>query len=188
MTHWTDIRAHARRLHSELSRMALSPSDSGLPTRLSAERLLECAADYTGIPRIPVPANDPLLYGTLATLANGCIWYNADVESWFGLYCQAHEYAHHWLHHGQTHCTRDDIEGSASEDTSPIGESRIIGYGPHELREREANVFAREFLLPSDAEVLSCEQGSDRCVRNHIEFRNYRKFGAESDITFDEKQ
>lgn len=44
------------------------------------------------------------------------------------------------------------------------------------------------FLLPSDAEVLSCEQGSDRCVRNHIEFRNYRKFGAESDITFDEKQ
>jgi hypothetical protein len=44
------------------------------------------------------------------------------------------------------------------------------------------------YLLPSDAEVLSCEQGSDRCVRNHIEFRNYRKFGAESDITFDEKQ
>jgi len=43
------------------------------------------------------------------------------------------------------------------------------------------------FLLPADAEVLSCEQGSDRCVRNHIEFRNYRKFGAESDITFDEK-
>jgi len=43
------------------------------------------------------------------------------------------------------------------------------------------------YLLPADAEVLSCEQGSDRCVRNHIEFRNYRKFGAESDITFDEK-
>jgi hypothetical protein len=85
MTHWTDIRAHARRLHSELSRMALSPSDSTPPARLSAERLLECAADFTGIPRIPVPANDPLLYGTLATLANGCIWYNADVESWFGL-------------------------------------------------------------------------------------------------------
>jgi hypothetical protein len=44
------------------------------------------------------------------------------------------------------------------------------------------------YLLPVDAEVLSCEQGSDRCVRNRIEFRNYRKFGAESDITFDEKQ
>lgn len=44
------------------------------------------------------------------------------------------------------------------------------------------------FLLPTIAEVLSCEQGSTRCVRNKIEFRNYRKFGAESEITFGEKQ
>jgi hypothetical protein len=43
------------------------------------------------------------------------------------------------------------------------------------------------FLLPTQAEVLSCEQGSTHCVRNKIEFRNYRKFGAESEITFDEK-
>jgi hypothetical protein len=43
------------------------------------------------------------------------------------------------------------------------------------------------FLLPADAEVLSCEQGSERCTRNRIEFRNYRKFGAESGITFDDK-
>ncbi len=46
----------------------------------------------------------------------------------------------------------------------------------------------RPFLLPITSEVLSCEQGSTRCVRNRIEFRNYRKFGAESGITFDEKQ
>ena len=46
----------------------------------------------------------------------------------------------------------------------------------------------RPFLLPVNAEVLSCEQASSRCSRNRIEFRNYRKFGAESDITFDEKQ
>jgi hypothetical protein len=46
----------------------------------------------------------------------------------------------------------------------------------------------RPFLLPVNAEVLSCEQGSSRCSRNRIEFRNYRKFGAESDITFDDKQ
>jgi hypothetical protein len=44
------------------------------------------------------------------------------------------------------------------------------------------------FLLPTTSEVLSCEQGSSRCSRNRIEFRNYRKFGAESGITFDEKQ
>jgi hypothetical protein len=44
------------------------------------------------------------------------------------------------------------------------------------------------FLLPITSEVLSCETGSTHCTRNRIEFRNYRKFGAESGITFDEKQ
>ena len=44
------------------------------------------------------------------------------------------------------------------------------------------------FLLPTVSEVLSCEQGSSHCARNRIEFRNYRKFGAESGITYDEKQ
>ena len=47
---------------------------------------------------------------------------------------------------------------------------------------------SQPFLLPTVAEVLSCEQDSTRCVRNKIEFRNYRKFGAESEITFGEKQ
>ena len=45
----------------------------------------------------------------------------------------------------------------------------------------------QSFFLPTVAEVLTCEQGSSRCTRNRIEFRNYRKFGAESGITFDEK-
>ena len=43
------------------------------------------------------------------------------------------------------------------------------------------------FLLPTVSEVLSCETGSSRCTRSRIEFRNYRKFGAESGIIFDEK-
>lgn len=45
----------------------------------------------------------------------------------------------------------------------------------------------QQFLLPVDAEVLSCVRGSRMCMRNRIEFRNYRKFGAESDITFEGK-
>ena len=44
------------------------------------------------------------------------------------------------------------------------------------------------FLLPVDAEVLSCMRGTNMCARNKIEFRNYRKFGAESSVTFDSKQ
>jgi len=44
------------------------------------------------------------------------------------------------------------------------------------------------FLLPVEAEVLSCQRGTSLCSRNRIEFRNYRKFGAESNVTFDDKQ
>jgi len=42
------------------------------------------------------------------------------------------------------------------------------------------------FLLPTVGEVLMCEQGSPRCQRNRIEYRNYRKFGAESGISFED--
>ena len=49
-----------------------------------------------------------------------------------------------------------------------------------------------EYLLPVASENLACWRGSNNCSRNKIEFRNYRKFGAEStivttdsDITFD---
>jgi hypothetical protein len=41
------------------------------------------------------------------------------------------------------------------------------------------------YLLPVEAEVLSCQRGTSICSRNKIEFRNYRKFGAESNVTFD---
>jgi hypothetical protein len=41
------------------------------------------------------------------------------------------------------------------------------------------------YLLPIESEVLSCQRGTSICSRNKIEFRNYRKFGAETNITFD---
>jgi hypothetical protein len=44
------------------------------------------------------------------------------------------------------------------------------------------------YLLPVESEVLSCQRGTSICSRNKIEFRNYRKFGAQSDITFDKPQ
>jgi hypothetical protein len=44
------------------------------------------------------------------------------------------------------------------------------------------------FLLPVEAEVLSCVRGTSFCSRNKIEFRNYRKFGADTNIIFDDKQ
>ena len=42
------------------------------------------------------------------------------------------------------------------------------------------------FLLPAHAEILSCERRNGYCSRNVIDFRDYRKFTADSSIKFDQ--
>jgi hypothetical protein len=44
----------------------------------------------------------------------------------------------------------------------------------------------KKFLLPTHSEALSCMRGTSECTRNVIEFRNYRKFGADANITFED--
>jgi hypothetical protein len=39
-------------------------------------------------------------------------------------------------------------------------------------------------LLPGSSENLGCWRGSGTCVRNTIEFQDYKKFTAESSVTF----
>ncbi len=43
----------------------------------------------------------------------------------------------------------------------------------------------KSYLLPVRGENMACETGTRNCSRNVIEFRNYRKFGADSSVTFD---
>ena len=42
-----------------------------------------------------------------------------------------------------------------------------------------------KYLLPARAESINCSPGRTGCARNQIEFKGYRKFGAESSISFD---
>ena len=42
----------------------------------------------------------------------------------------------------------------------------------------------QKVLLPTHAEVLSCERGTFNCSRNTIDFRNYHAYTGESSITF----
>jgi hypothetical protein len=44
-----------------------------------------------------------------------------------------------------------------------------------------------KYLLPVHSEALSCGRGTSACTRNVIEFRNYKKFTADTSITFDDK-
>lgn len=43
----------------------------------------------------------------------------------------------------------------------------------------------KQYLLPVTSENSACFTGSSNCVRNALDFRNYRKFSADSDIRYD---
>jgi hypothetical protein len=40
-------------------------------------------------------------------------------------------------------------------------------------------------LLPVRSENLTCQRGTRNCTRNEINFRNYRKFTADSSVQFE---
>jgi DNA helicase-2/ATP-dependent DNA helicase PcrA len=169
MPHWSYIRAQARLRHHEVldyAAHATQPQPSGAMT---AEQFLAHAESLTGLVRVPLPSGDPLLYGAQATLDDGFIYYDAETTPWLALYYQAHEFAHHWLHNGGSLCSGEDVDFTDSEDKALYGEGRIEAYGPHQRRETEANVFAREFLLPGDElrrlyleEILNAAQIASR--------------------------
>ena len=143
----TDVlREQARRFHHEVCEYGPSKVAAGA----AACVLLAKAEELTGIKRIKLPGNHPLLDGAVAKYERGRIFYNKDVDEWLAYYYQAHEYAHEQLGHGERVCTHSDVNPAEAEDKVPLGVHRVTGYGPHERKECDANVFAREFLLPGD--------------------------------------
>lgn len=60
----------------------------------------------------------------------------------------AHEIGHVSLHTTGAVCSAKDVDASKSLESAPVGLQRVEDYGVHERRELQANVFAREFLLP----------------------------------------
>ena len=46
------------------------------------------------------------------------------------------------------------------------------------------NIDGKTYLMPSTSENIGCMNGSSSCTRNAIEFRNYRKFVADSKVVF----
>jgi DNA helicase-2/ATP-dependent DNA helicase PcrA len=144
MDHWEQIRSQARTQHARMCAAASGET--------SAQALLEAAAHSTGIQAEPVHAGDPLLDGGEAVLDREfhVIWFNADIEPELARFYIAHEYAHYWLHDASAICGQTDVDPLASEASVPTSAQLVEGYSPEERREREANVYAREFLLPTD--------------------------------------
>lgn len=143
VNHWDAIRLKAREKH----RAALAAAGG----ERSARALLRAAQRLTQICCEPVAAGDPLLCRTAkAVLQGDIIWFNDEVPEWEARFNQCHEFAHHWLDGFGSVCGAADLNPEACEDAVEMGSKRVEGYGPHERRELEANVFAREFLLPGD--------------------------------------
>jgi len=141
---WLNLKQKARQWHKELLlKSASNPS---------AMALLIAATEITGINRIPLPAGDALLMGAEAIFdrAANLIFFDEDIDTGMTAFFQMHEFAHSQLHEGSWSCKRTDINPEASEEAIPLGIARVETYNPREQAEREANIFAREVLLPSD--------------------------------------
>lgn len=142
--HWEDVRSKARTYRAEA--LDLAEGDT------SAVALLAAAERSTGIVRHPVKSGDNLLDGGVAALDREAytIWYDREADPLLAAFYQAHEYGHFWLDARHAACSTEDIDAEEHEEPLPLGDQRVQGYGPEERREREANVFAREFLLPTN--------------------------------------
>jgi hypothetical protein len=66
---------------------------------------------------------------------------------------------------------------SVPRDFAYDGNAESIEYG-------FVNIDGRPYLLPVNSVNESCGTGTSNCTRNVIQFRNYRKFSADSNVTF----
>lgn len=130
---WTRARVHARE-----DRGAFSEN-------LDADALLTAAFAQAGLTVRPRPPRDPLLFSSHAVLdlEAETIWIREDAAPEERRLILAHELGHLRLHHSPEDCRCDE------SDLSETPESGSHGYGPRQRRETEANVYAREFLLPA---------------------------------------
>lgn len=144
MSIWGEVRNQARLRHAEHA----GSTDSLVP----ASELIAAAEIATGIKCQKLPAEDPLLDGAAATYnrTRQRIYYSAATETALAAFHLAHEYGHHWLDISEILCRATEINlvTPAEPEMSLVGEADA--YSPKERAEAQANLFAREFLLPRD--------------------------------------
>ncbi len=149
---WSSVRQEACR-----RRAALLGDDS---SDTDAETTLAAAIRAAGLDCHARPPDDALLSGAHAVLDTEAeaIWFRSDLPPETRRLIIAHELAHLWLHHtedGETAhpaeavCRTEAVCRCAESDFEEPETATLVGYGPRERGEIEANIFAREFLLPT---------------------------------------
>lgn len=147
MSHWQKIRDAANKLRREVC----AASDLNENEITAADEITRRTLEFLELfPSREHPASNNLR-GALACLEDDVVYYDGTLEKWFQTYCIAHEIAHFYLHHQSIHCSKDDIENFTVDEDADSAAQKIVGYGAGERREREANLFALELLLPCRA-------------------------------------
>ena len=137
------VRSDALRLHTELVNESTNP--------LQPLRLAEAAVTKLDLELHWLPVGDPLLKHARAVFdaQSGSICCEDIGSAGERAILVAHEIGHARIHGASpSHCTSHDIDPSESTEAAPVGLQRVEAYGVRERRELQANVFAREFLMP----------------------------------------
>lgn len=143
MDSFEPIRAEAARLHEQVA----AKSSAKKPMEL-----IHAAIEHLGLQLSWLAPDDPALKGARAVFddQSGTIFAEDVGDPSQRALLAAHEIGHECIHSGSIACSAEDVDPSRSTEAAPVGLQRVEDYGAHERRELQANVFAREFLLPRD--------------------------------------
>ena len=136
------IRKSAECLHNKIIAAGIDPVDT--------MALVMAAVAHLDLELVWLEQGDPALKNARAVFdeQSGTICCEKAEDVGDRVLLVAHELAHAQVHSGSSACTTNDIDPSCSTETAPVGLQRVEDYGVRERRELQANVFAREFLLP----------------------------------------
>ena len=117
----------------------------------AAAALLAAAREIAGLHAQRLPPEHPLLGGGDGALhrSSRAIYLSNALGPTAAAFVEAHELGHYWVETPADPVVmlRDSPPGMPEENI-PLGLGKVEAYSAQELRERCANVFAREFLLP----------------------------------------
>ena len=136
------IRGMAARLHDELVLSGKDPFDPF--------DLVQAAAESRDLQIVWLPHGDPALKSARAVYdeQGGTICCEEEADPVTRALWVAHEIGHSELHAGSATCAGADVDPSRSTEAAPVGLQRVEDYGARERRELQANVYARELVLP----------------------------------------
>lgn len=136
------VREAAQRLHDAVIGRGANPLD---PSSVVAE-----AIRYLDLEVIWLKTGDPALKGARALFdeQSGTVCCEESGDATTRALLVAHEIGHAEIHAGSSSCGTADVDPARPTEAAPVGLQRVEDYGARERRELQANVFARELLLP----------------------------------------